>query len=341
LISKPIIHALFPAARACILTVGASLALVACDRMEPTPASPAQNPELEAQGKSGGAYDLEIMALKQKNLDGEALEAAIRAVQARHGLVPEPSQKMVGPAGAKPLPLEKEAAFLAIQVVKSFEFELPFAMQEDFVVQPNAVLEAWTARSPGSTVDPYLVAFYTTNAAQGNAKYTFYLAAANDDQAVGDLNPRILWKNTTGVSKTVRIMAFAYNFNSGGEATLIVRNNGIAWHETGIMRGQTQYTNNVGGGVPAGCSLTGKDRIALTRQEGGGFQNGVIAVNLVTKKGGYLHEGAADYQTLDLLDVINSGSSNGFLMGFTLDQGQPAYEYTRFKAIQGHKLICD
>jgi hypothetical protein len=316
--------------------IALSLALCACDPSGDTPDAAVPSSEFSPM-------DREITALKGRESDPARLDAEYRGILSSHGYeVPAPALPApLGPVSveepepAAEGPLAKASAFVITwKTVKDFPFNYAFAYLHKVSVANNATVTA-TANRVSAPTDPVLVAYYKTG---GTATaYTIRAVYYNDDRGDGSLNSYITWKNTTGATVNLEIMAYAYSSASTGQMKLTFTGPGAKTVTANVLAYPELFNSNPG--PFPDCGFPQATQIQLKRRVGGGFQSGLLALNRGAMRGGYIQESGDDLQTLFLDDVLTNGSGS-FMLGVMLDTDEPVYESTGFQGIQKDKYLC-
>lgn len=330
-------------------SIGLALCLVlgACDQAEKASTAPNSDPVVDPASLT--SMNREITVLKQKQDDPGEVDAALREILTRYGyqvppMANPPSKPDLGPLQEEPSAadagaLEKTSALAVWKTVKSFDFSIALAYSRWISVPANGTFTAYT--NTFTPADPMLVAFYRTSGDANSTAYTTEIVAFNDDRGDGTRNAYIKWKNTTGSTKTVLLVPFAYSASTTGQTNLTVID------PSGLVRPlgkkpifASPVKSHTNPGPFPGCLGPVSSRIQLTRELGGGFASALIAVNNQSGRGGFILESEAATQTLALPTVLPGNSSN-FLVGVLLDIDELAWEETRFNAIQQDRYSCE
>ncbi len=316
-----------------LLTAG--LSLTACNSPDEAPATvagPAPTTGTQPDRKPT-AYETEILSLKARIADATEREAAIRAAMIRYGFqpaeVPAPAAQEAHPAA---VPLAKAASGTS-RVIRAKDFRFGFArvITKRITVSNNTTLTAYTSRAANAqSVDPRIVAFYPELPDAGRT--TTRIVGLNDD--FNGLDSRFTWKNTTGSARTVTIHVFAYSTTATGSATLNYLT--TSWlgfpGPTSSLSGPISavaVTSNIPPSYPCADGPATSD-INLFPIVGGGFNSGLVAVNISLMRGGYLHE-ANPQMTMPFVIAPNTGD---FVLGIFEGDGSSFYENTQFEGIQ-------
>ncbi|MDB5051928.1 MAG: hypothetical protein JWO30_4999 [Fibrobacteres bacterium] len=319
------------------------LALSACNRSDnaPTASTPSQDPDYSAV--HGMALEKEMLALKAGETDQGKLEQKMRETMARFGY---PVQAPADPAGTEAAPAPQEGALgkaaaaarnvNTYRTVKNFNFDLPYTSRFAFSINPGVTLRVFTRRTPEEVnVDPVLVGYYETSGPSATARL-IQVVGVSDDASGRDAD--FTWTNSTGATKVVQVVSFAYSDVSSGGAVVTIRRSNVFkdFVLQRTMGGVVKWTNNSIN--TTGCTGPSSSRITLKRVFGGGFQNNLLAVNAATMRGGVIYEGSNDVESLDLADVLTSGGKNFLLGSFSMDG--TLFEATRFNAVQADLYSC-
>ena len=343
------------------LALSLALAFTACTQSDPVEApaasSPAGNPGV--RHRLTNPYIQDVLALKAQKLSRAETEAGILALQKRYGIatpaaalapdaglqtdpvLPEPipgtEEKRTAPAG-----LGKAAAVTTVyKTKKSFNFGNARVILHSVNVPAGGYFQSWVEPDINHPeVDPVAVAYYKTPGSSGDV-YTFIVAGVSDDSV--DLEPSLLWSNQTGVSQKVTVVAFAYSASTSGPGTLVILPTNTDRFDYPGWVGGTQVYYNTANPLTTGCHGPFLSRITLKRLTGSASTRGMLAVNEVTRRGGYILNQNA---SLNLADVLPEGNvevqwNPSFVLGFSLAGNYDTFPVTTFNAVQADQYTCD
>jgi hypothetical protein len=320
--------------------------LCACDSNQDT-AIQAAGPRQEG-GKAGGGFDSAVLAIKAGKSTQEEKNSAIDALVSRYGhygVTPQIVAPVAPEDGAiQPGPLGKAANVTYYYPKKGQDFGNNFILgTPGLIVHPGQMYISWTARPPGSTADPFLVAYYQTIA--GKAVSPIVVVGLNDDYA-GSLDSRITWTNQTGSDQTVYSNAFAYSSSTGGTATLVsLVVGGTPQVLTYNMQGLVEYQNNITAPLPAdGCSGPISDRLTLRAIARGRYTYCVMLVNSQTMRGGSICN-LVDHpsQTLNLPGPATPSGYPNFMLWYATSQSEgsdASGDYPNYAGFQYQAHSC-
>lgn len=238
----------------------------------------------------------EAIAMKSRYPDPQEYDNGIRGLFARYHLpVPAPRGNAFSPLIPDILPdpiasgngqpvAAKTAALAAIwKKVKSFDITFPYALLEVIDLPNNAVMSAWTAQID-ATVDPYLVAFYAPG---GDWNMGTVNIIALDDDGAGFPNAYMTWRNNTGSTQEVILLAFGYSASTSGRAQLNTTSasGGPISTITGTIAAYRTFDNdNIS---TTGCTGPGASRLEFKRLDpnSGFYGTGLLGVNRSTMTG--------------------------------------------------------
>lgn len=266
-------------------------------------------------------FSQEAISLKTKYPDLRDYDVEIRGLFARYGLkapasvseafsplvpdlAPDPDFSTEGTAAAA-----KTAALATVwKKVKAFDITYPHALVAGFDLPNGEVMTAWTNQID-ATLDPYLVAFY---APSGRWDMDAINIIALDDDGLGYPNASITWRNNTGATQHVFMIAFGYSASTSGRGKLKFRTTsaGPISTRTGKINAYRTYANN--NVLTAGCSGPFASRLELKRLEGGFYGTGIIGVNPSTMKGANIW----DFNTVANFSEVLTPTGGNFVMPY-------------------------
>jgi hypothetical protein len=336
------------------LTLGLAAGLMAtgCDRAEsPAPAAPQQEqPALTPQQQA--AFTKEAMAIKAEYNDPaaafnqKAFDAAmIELMQRYHLPVPKAAQEAWSPLVPEYVPesgsaelagaLGKEAALTTVwKKVKALDITFPYAQVAVFKVKNTDVMTTWTVGIDPS-VDPYLVAFYSTSGRWD--RDAIKVIALNDD-GHGFPNASIQWGNNTGADRMVALVAFGFSATTTGRSQLkyISTSGGPITTITGRIATSRVFSNN--NVITAGCSGPFATRLEEKRISGGRYGTGILGVDVAQMKGANIFDRDT---TVDLGFVLKPSGGN-FVLPYLEDfDGKTYPNGNHYNGWQEDRYTCD
>jgi hypothetical protein len=332
------------------LAVAGSFLTTACDRVE-TPQEPSPlAPEASQPNEALGEYDRDMLALKATEKDPAKLASGIGEILRRYGHA-VPAQEATSPAPYVPEIVETDipsagqdkaaASITTWFTVKSFNVGLDFVVKSTLTIPANGTLTITAKRNAADAVlDPVLAAYYTSEKTANPGAVRVKFVGYNDDS--DGLNSRIVWTNSTGVSKSVSFISFAFSATTAGrgdvKATCVTSAGGScgSFTKTGRIAGKYVSTNsNVNTGNCAGPHLS---RLRLKANIVG--ENGALAINFATMKGASIY--STDYAA-NLDDVLTSPGN--LVLGYSDAKGFPCgagtcYEASSYTVSQEDRYSC-
>ena len=322
---------------ACMLASAAiALALTACNNGDRPDSVGTAAPGQDAAAKQF-AYQKEIADLKAKAQDPAKEDLAIRETLLRYGYpIPEAAQPHYGmpDAALNPIPQGAGLAKTAGTISKFFiikEATFGYVPRVDVTVPANSTVEAWTTH-PGKE-DPMLVGFYRASDL-GNNRYTIREVGVGDDEN-GGLDAKITWKNTTGSSRLVSLVAFAYNSSLTGSATLNYRINAGLTKKKAFQMDAAKVTGSNPISVPAGCTGPTMSLLNMYKVWGQLSEYALLGVNRNTHRGGWSFVNP----DLTLLEDIMPRDAFSFILAYKLPTGS-VFEESGYRANQTDAYSC-
>lgn len=318
------------------LALALGLGLVACNRTETVaPAPEAVSPE-PPQSLKDAAFAREAYALKSKEKDQAKVVPALRELMSRYGypaLSREMSASESVPGGFSGA-LGKAAASSWTQV-RSVNVIYHFAHTQLLSVPAGATLQATGAQVDG-TSDPLIMGFYKTIGSGNASAYWIKFVGYNDDWGAGSLNSGFTWTNTTGASKSVRIVSWCYPETYGTTTmTFKITQNGrtiASGSRTMWVSGATEFYTRIPSDY-AGCTGPLASQVELQRNRSNpatGFGSTLVAFDEGTMEGAFIRD--TDY-ALQLNRPLKQGGSS-FLMGYFQGDGYQPSSMDASDAIQ-------
>lgn len=319
--------------------------LLACQQPSETPEG---SPSTEPAAESVSAFDRSMLALKAAHPDMQERLAAIDDLAARYGrhieapaTLPDPVLHEMETSEPGPQGLGKTAAVTRYYPVRGRSFSNTFTLWNAPWVEPGQTLTAWTARSPNSAADPFLVAFYREDGTL--TEFNMRVVGLNDDHG-GSLDSRFTWTNNTGVRRSIHVIAFAYTPSVSGEATMVTTvNNANPLVRTGPLGGTAIYDHNMTSPAPAaGCVGPLGDRLTLRAIANmTGHPLFAMLVNSQSMRGAMLYntQGVIS-KTLDHTGPVTASGYPNFLLLSVTNVLQPPPADAVYSGIQYQKYSC-
>jgi hypothetical protein len=139
-------------------------------------------------------------------------------------------------------------------------------------------------------VDPFLVAYYVDDNPVFSGAYKVRVVGFNDDLASDNRNAVVEWTNTTGNSKVVEFVAFAYSTATRGKGIISITVDGTT---TGLLNreigGLHQYGAAPVSNVPSNCQPS-QTWVTETPLFGGGYRAAALVIDTQAMRGGYIRD---------------------------------------------------
>jgi hypothetical protein len=297
--------------------------------------------------ETGNGFDRSALAIKASSYTVKEKTAAMEALASRYGIILAPQGKpaldpeLPEADGPGPGALAKSAAVSQWSSVKWATSGNNFALYDERTVLNNQTLSVWTTRPDGSTADPFIVGTYTTFRADFGDALLLQVVGLNDDDAnpnTNTLDSRFVWKNTTGSTKQIQLVAFPFSPQFSGTVTLNSLVGGVSQSISDDMEGFAIYENNIA--PPPGCRGLGHERLKLTTEEVGDFLYIGMIVNAQTMTGArIINGGLLTSQTISLPTPTPNGYPN-FTLAFAGAKNLGGRPAGRVAAKQQEQYSC-
>ncbi|MDB5051615.1 MAG: hypothetical protein JWO30_4686 [Fibrobacteres bacterium] len=303
------------------------LFLTGCNTESVAPAPANSGPEAIQSEGANPSFSRDMIDLKARETDPAALRAGIRTLFAKYGysLPATADDALTSELPAETIaPLAKSAAGPVTDYVqiRSTRINNYPALYKDVAVGANQTLTV-RANEVDVGADPVAVAFYKSADGPNSAAYNVKIAAWNDDYG-GFISSFFAWTNNTGSTKSVRVLAFAYQPENVGMMNLSVKvtyqqNTYVSTSENKFVSATPVFEYNRSTDLYPSCSPATASRIQLSKQTSLTTGTGLLAFNPSTMNGGYIRQTSA---TLNLVEVLPAGYPRMFV-GFWEADGFP------------------